>query len=115
MSVQTRPAAIAGFGQFQQLLARCGRIHRFGIERLPEFYGHAIRKLPRPFPKKSPALKGKDRTPKLIEPNGNDGRVRLSRDQLVTTAQAEQRPGSRELTFGKETDDLAGSNFFCRT
>ena len=47
----------------------------------------------------------------MIEPNRNDLRVGVPRDQFITALQTQQRSRAFQLALGKKTDDLALGNF----
>ena len=48
----------------------------------------------------------------MIEPNRNDLRIRVSRDQFVTAVQAQQNSPAFQLAFRKNANDFAIGNFF---
>src|SRR6266540_3425216 len=48
----------------------------------------------------------------MIEPNWNDLRIRVSRDQFITALQSQQRSRAFQLALGENTDDFAVGNSF---
>src|ERR1051325_1979138 len=111
MPIQTRPPAIAEFAQFKQFFADGRNICLFGTQGPTEGNGYRIWNLPWPFCKKPAALERKNRSPKLINPDGNYRSVSVTRDQLEPPPQTQQCSSAFELAFGKQTHDFARLEF----
>src|SRR5438552_2867051 len=114
------PLAVAKLTELEEFFAHGRDVARLGIERFPECDRNAIRNFLRPFGEEFSSLKRKNGAPKPIEPNRNDFRVRMLRDQFVAAPQTQQRSRARELAFRKKTNDLAsvkllGCSANCRT
>src|SRR5205085_777001 len=86
MAAQDRPLAVAKFADLQQLFADGGDV-RFGHrQRLSKRDCDAVRQRPRPFREEASALEREDRAPEPVEPNGNNGRFRLARDDFIAAS-----------------------------
>src|SRR6266545_6707778 len=114
MSVQLRSTPKTKFAELEQFLADCGIVGGLGFERFAKGDRYRVRDALWKFPEKSSALEREDRAPELIEPNRNDLRISVTRNQFVTALQAQEHPRAFQLSLGKKTDDLALRNSFCR-
>ena len=110
MASQNRTPAVTELAKFPKFLADSGDIGGIRIERFVEGHHDPIRNCAWPFREKTAAFERKDRTPKSIEPDGNDRRFRLSRNNFVTTPEPKQRAAARKLAFRKEANNFARAN-----
>src|SRR5256885_13268402 len=91
MAAKHRSLAVTKFAQLQQLFADGRNVRVVRTERFAKRDRDSIRNRFRQLGKKTPALVGKDRAPKLIEPDRNDRRIRLPSYDFVTAPQPQQR------------------------
>src|SRR5205807_3164643 len=83
-----------------------------GVEWLAESDGYRVGDSLWKLCEKSSALEREDRAPELIEPNRNDLRIGVPRDQLIAALQSQQRPYAFQLALGKNADDFGIGDFF---
>src|SRR6266481_8957966 len=112
MSVQGWPAAETSFAELEQFFANCRNVGGLGVKRFPECDGHRVGDSLWKLCEKSSALEREDGSPELIEPNRNDLRVGVPRDQFITALQSQQRSRAFQLALGENADDFAIGDFF---
>src|ERR1043166_10114728 len=83
--------AVTELTELQQFFADCRDIGGARLQRFAERDAHPIGNLFRPLREETSTLKRKDRTPETIEPDRNDRRFGVVRNQFVTAAKAKQR------------------------
>ena len=84
MSVQGWPAAETSFAELEQFFANGRNVGGLGVKWLAECDGHRVGDSLWKLCEKSSALEREDGSPELIEPNGDDLRVGVPRDQFIT-------------------------------
>ena len=95
MAAQGRSSAVAAFAQLEQLLPHRRNSDVARRKRFAEFDHRRIRKMLRPFREEAPALKRKDRSPKLVEPDRHDRSFGLPGKYLIATTQPQKRARAR--------------------
>ncbi len=114
MLLQDRSLAVANFAELQELLTHGRKPGFFRRERPPKSDQHTIGQLPWPFREEPSAFEGKERAPELVHPDGHYLRIGLARDEFVAALQPQQGSGTRELSFGKQANNLSRTDFFRR-
>src|ERR1043166_8321077 len=105
--------AVTELTELQQFFADCRDIGGARLQRFAERDADPIGNLFRPLREETSTLKRKDRTPETIEPDRNDRRFGVVRNQFVTAAKAKQRARALQLAFRKKADNFAVGEIVC--
>ena len=110
VTAQQRALLKGSLPQFQQPLPHACHARAVGRERLAEGDADRIGNPLRPFLEIFVALKRKNGSPELVEPDRHDGSVRVPRDDFVSPAQPQKDAASGEFALRENADDLSRPN-----
>jgi hypothetical protein len=114
MRIESRAPAETEFAQFEQLFPDGSDIGFVRGQGFSEGDCHIVWNTWQ-LSEKLSAFVGKDGTPQLIHPHRNHLRLGVSGNQFVATLQPQECPGTAQLAFREETDDVTGSNGVSRS